>query len=105
MDRTDAGALRQTTTELQANYTASGTSSGSVTVVNPNPGSSVSATANVQFTVYKGANHTEAALPFEGASSQFLQGRFAGTPFVNGCSSIGKGNSLKPLPVHKHHKK
>jgi Secretory lipase len=59
----------------------------------------------VQFTVYKGANHTEAALPFEGASSEFLQERFAGTPFVNGCSSIGKGNSLKPLPVHKHHKK
>jgi uncharacterized protein (DUF1800 family) len=54
----DVGGAALTTnfisaTELQANYTASGTSSGVVTVVNPNPGSSPSASANVQFTIYK----------------------------------------------------
>ncbi|HEX3824694.1 MAG TPA: lipase family protein [Mycobacteriales bacterium] len=59
----------------------------------------------VQFSTYQGADHTEAALEFEPAALEFLQARFAGTPFVNGCSSIGKGNSLKPVPVHKHHKK
>jgi uncharacterized protein (DUF1800 family) len=53
----DVGGVALTTnfisaTELQANYTASATTSGTVTVVNPNPGSSVSASANVQFTVY-----------------------------------------------------
>ena len=56
----DVGGVALTTnfisaTELQANYTApTGTASGTVTVVNPNPGSSPSAaSANVQFTVYK----------------------------------------------------
>jgi hypothetical protein len=57
----------------------------------------------VKFKVYKGDDHTDAAVPFEAAGSAFLQARFAGVPFSNGCSKIGKGNSLKPLPVH--HKK
>jgi Secretory lipase len=55
----------------------------------------------VQFTAYTGANHDEAAVQFEPAADLFLQDRFNGVPFVNGCSSVGKGNSLKPL----HHKK
>jgi hypothetical protein len=57
----------------------------------------------VQLEIYKGATHSDAALHFEPAALSFIQQRFDGTPFNNGCSSINKGNSLKPLPVH--HKK
>jgi hypothetical protein len=56
----------------------------------------------VQFTVYKKSDHDNAALQFEPAALSFLQQRFDGVPFSNGCSSVGKGNSLKPLPVRKH---
>jgi hypothetical protein len=60
----------------------------------------------VQLDVYQGSTHSDAAVHFEPAALSFLQQRFSGTPFNNGCSSIGKGNSLKPLPIHhKHHKK
>jgi hypothetical protein len=57
----------------------------------------------VQLAVYKGSDHSQAALKFEPAASEFLAQRFAGTPFNNGCSSIGKGNALTPLPIHKKH--
>ena len=40
-------------TELQANYTASASGTSAVTVVNPNPGSATSASANVIFTILK----------------------------------------------------
>ncbi|MGI8762336.1 MAG: lipase family protein [Jatrophihabitantaceae bacterium] len=53
----------------------------------------------VVFTQYPGADHTEAAVPFEVSALAFLTARFAGTPPVNGCALIGKGNSLAPLPV------
>jgi hypothetical protein len=61
----------------------------------------------VQLEIYDGSTHSDAALHFEPKALTFLQQRFDGTPFDNGCSSIGKGNSLKPLPVHhkSHHKK
>lgn len=54
------------------------------------------------FKIYSNSDHDNAALQFEPAAIPFLQQRFAGTPFASGCSSVGKGNSLKPLPVHKH---
>ncbi len=54
-----AGASVSTTfvsaTELQGTYSASNSGALAVTVVNPNPGSTVSPAANVQFTVNKAA--------------------------------------------------
>lgn len=58
----------------------------------------------VTFDVYDGLTHTEAAVPFESDAMSFLTSLFAGSPPSNGCSSIGKGNSLKPLPYPHHHK-
>jgi hypothetical protein len=55
----------------------------------------------VTFTVYKGLPHTDAAVPFEAEALTFLEGRFSGLPAVNGCASIGTGNSLAPLPQPK----
>jgi hypothetical protein len=54
---------------------------------------------NVQFSVYKGQNHDNAAIPFEVQALAFLQQRFLGIPAVNGCATIGTGNSLAPLPM------
>ncbi len=53
----------------------------------------------LQLAVYKGSDHTQAALQFEPAAISFLQQRFAGVPFRNGCSSVPVGNSLAPLPI------
>ena len=54
---------------------------------------------NVQFNMYKGLNHDNAAIPFEVQAAAFLEQRFLGVPAVNGCSTIGTGNSLAPLPA------
>lgn len=54
---------------------------------------------SVQFTVYRGADHGTAAVSFEAAAPAFVAARLAGKPVVNGCSSIGPGDSLAPLPV------
>jgi Secretory lipase len=53
----------------------------------------------VTFSEYQGLAHTQAIAPFESTALSFLQARFAGTPAVNGCASIGSGNSVAPLPV------
>jgi len=53
----------------------------------------------LQLSVYQGSDHTQAALHFEPAAISFLQQRFAGVPFQNGCSSVPTGNSLAPLPI------
>jgi hypothetical protein len=53
----------------------------------------------LQLTVYQGSDHTEAGAQFEPAAVSFLQQRFAGVPFQNGCSSVPTGNSLAPLPI------
>ena len=52
----------------------------------------------VTFDVYAGLPHADAAVPFEADALSFLEGRFLGLPAPNGCSSIGPGNSLAPLP-------
>jgi Secretory lipase len=54
---------------------------------------------SVQFSEYSGQDHDNAAVPFEAAALSFLTQRLAGLPVINGCSSIGAGNSLAPLPV------
>jgi hypothetical protein len=53
----------------------------------------------LQFHVYSGDDHTEAAIPFESQAFSFLTGRLNGAPATNGCSSVGRGNSLAPVPV------
>jgi hypothetical protein len=58
----------------------------------------------VEFHVFQNSDHDAAAIQFEPLASEFMAARFAGTPFSDGCSSVGKGNSLKPLPSSKHHK-
>jgi hypothetical protein len=57
--------------------------------------------AGVQYATYQGAEHETAGADFEPATTEFLVGRFAGAPFSGNCASIGKGNSLRPLPVPK----
>jgi hypothetical protein len=52
----------------------------------------------VQFSVYNGLNHDEAAAPFESAAQAFLQQVYAGQTPASGCASITPGNSLAPLP-------
>jgi hypothetical protein len=54
---------------------------------------------SVQFNIYMGADHSQAAIRFEGAAPAFLAARLDGKPVPDGCSSIGRGNSLAPLPV------
>jgi hypothetical protein len=54
---------------------------------------------SVQFQEYQGQDHTAAALKFEPAALAFVTERLLGLPVPNGCSSIGQGNSLAPLPV------
>ncbi len=54
---------------------------------------------SVQFNAYKGDDHTAAAIPFEEGALTFLTQRLNGLSVANGCSSIGTGNSLAPLPV------
>jgi hypothetical protein len=59
---------------------------------------------SVQFNVYHHADHETAAGEFEPGATAFLAERLAGTKVSNGCSSIGKGNSLKPLKDPKKNK-
>jgi hypothetical protein len=52
----------------------------------------------VTFDEYSGLEHTEAAVPFETHAMTFLTSLFLGLPPNNGCSSIGPGTSIAPLP-------
>jgi Secretory lipase len=52
----------------------------------------------VTFDEYSGLEHTEAAVPFETDAMAFLSSLFLGLPASNGCSSIGPGTSIAPLP-------
>ncbi len=54
---------------------------------------------SVQFSVYSGDDHTKAAIPFEGNAFKFLAQRLSGASVPNGCSSVGHGNSLAPVPI------
>jgi hypothetical protein len=53
----------------------------------------------LQFTVYNGSDHSQAAEHFEPAAVAFLVQRFLGLPFSSNCSSVGTGNSLAALPI------
>lgn len=53
----------------------------------------------VDFIEEYGADHTEAAVPFEAVLGPAqVQAWFAGLPPVNDCLLVGQGNSLAPLP-------
>ena len=58
----------------------------------------------LHFAEYSGDSHTQAAIPFEQTALQFLQERLTGVPFTDdNCASVGKGNSLAPVPVPPRH--
>jgi hypothetical protein len=53
--------------------------------------------------MYQGDTHTQAAVPYEATAEQFLQQRLDGLPFQKeSCASIGKGNSLHKVHLHRH---
>ena len=57
---------------------------------------------SVQFTVYQGDDHDEAAEPFEAGALNFISDRLNGVSVQNGCSSIGTGNSLAPAHMPRN---
>ena len=57
---------------------------------------------SVQFHIYTGDDHTKAAIGFETAAPAFIAARLSGKSVPNGCGSVGRGNSLAPLPVPRH---
>jgi hypothetical protein len=57
---------------------------------------------SVQFNVYTGDNHNQAGIKFETSVPAFLAARLSGKSVPDGCSSIGRGNSIAPLPVPRH---
>lgn len=56
----------------------------------------------VQFKINKGMDHTQAAVPFEADAFNFLNERLSGAPPVNGCATIGRGDSI--APIKRHHR-
>lgn len=54
---------------------------------------------SVEFNVYSGQDHDNAAVPFEVGALSFLSARLSGAPVPDGCASIAAGNSLAPLTV------
>lgn len=53
----------------------------------------------VEFHIYKGLSHTQVGLPFLEQAQAFLTQRFENLHFQNGCSDIGAGSSIAPVPV------
>jgi len=53
----------------------------------------------VEFHIYNGLSHTQASPPFMEQAKAFLTQRFEDLPFRNGCSDIGPGDSIAPVPV------
>jgi hypothetical protein len=54
---------------------------------------------SVQFGEYQNMDHEEAAAPFESRAFALIRAWLAGLPTPNGCSSVGTGSSLAPLPT------
>lgn len=52
---------------------------------------------SVDFTVYQGSDHFQAADYYMPSAISFLLARLAGLPAQNGCAQIPAGNSLAPL--------
>ena len=56
---------------------------------------------DVLYEEYPRLAHTEAAVAFEPNAVAFLEQRFAGLPMVGNCGSVGTGNSLAPVVLHR----
>jgi hypothetical protein len=54
---------------------------------------------SVQFDEYQNLDHLESGGPFESKAYAFIHAWLAGLPTPNGCSSVGSGSSLAPLPA------
>lgn len=60
----------------------------------------------VTFNEYNGDSHTQAAVPFTEKAVTFVQDRLDGVPFqAESCSTIGKGNTLRPVRLRRHHQR
>lgn len=53
----------------------------------------------VTYAQYNGQNHSDAFIPFQAQSAQFLTERFNGVAPANNCAVVGPGNDLAPTPV------
>jgi hypothetical protein len=53
----------------------------------------------VEFHIYNGQDHDQAGTPFFAEAQAFLTQRFENLPFQNGCTDIGPGNSIAPVPI------
>lgn len=51
----------------------------------------------LQYQVFSNSTHEQAALAFEAVATPFIASRFAGTPFVDNCASVGTGNDISPI--------
>jgi hypothetical protein len=58
--------------------------------------------ASVQFDEYQQLDHEEASAPFESKAFALIHAWLSGLPTPNGCSSVGNGSSLAPLPTGTH---
>jgi hypothetical protein len=54
---------------------------------------------SVQFDEYQQLDHEEASAPFESKAFALIHAWLAGLPTPDGCSSVGTGSSLDPLPA------
>jgi hypothetical protein len=54
---------------------------------------------SVQFDEYQNLDHLESGGPFESKAYALIHAWLAGVPTPNGCSSVGTGSSLTPLPT------
>jgi hypothetical protein len=57
----------------------------------------------VEFHIYNGQDHDQAGTPFFAEAQAFLTQRFENLPFQNGCTDIGPGNSIAPVPKYPRH--
>ncbi len=56
----------------------------------------------VQFDESQQLDHEEASAPFESHAFALIQAWLVGAPTPDGCSSVGTGSSLAPLPTGTH---
>jgi hypothetical protein len=58
--------------------------------------------ASVQFDEYQHLDHETASAPFESKAFALIHAWLAGLPTPNGCSTVGTGSTLAPLPAGTH---
>nr|WP_296774233.1 lipase family protein [Rhodococcus sp. (in: high G+C Gram-positive bacteria)] len=53
----------------------------------------------VTYAQYNGQSHSDAFIPFQAQSAQFLNDRFNGAAPMSNCAVVGPGNDLSPTPI------